>query len=178
MRIYVDLDNVLVNPVVEPRGMVRIHPRPGADRFLSSLARRGEMWLLTASDPFHAKNGLKSLGSAAKTFTGIITREDLAPVEEQLQIVFAADLNEVDRSRLWATIPPIAPRGVVFDDFPVGSEMFLVKSTAVGIGPEQWIQVEPFTSIHPDKNGLGKAYEEFKRRFGLGNKNVLRKAVV
>jgi len=173
MRIYVDLDNVLVNPVlVGDRGGVRIDPRPGADRFLSSLARRGDLCLLTASDPHHAQYGLKSLGSAGRLFRHAITRRELAPVEEQIRVVLGADVGEEARARLWASIAPIAPPGVVFDDFPVGSGMFLLKATAVGIGPERWIQVEAFTAGRPDWNGLAKAYEEFKLRFVSARRSV------
>lgn len=164
MRIYVDLDNVLVNPVLLDRGRVRIDPRPGADRFLAALARHGRLCLLTASNPYHAHHGLKALGSAGGLFAHAITRRELAPIEEQLRVVLGANVGEEERARLWSSIQPLAAPGVVFDDYPAGSGMYLLKATAVGIGPGHWIQVEAFNG-QPDRDGLAKAYEEFKLRF-------------
>ena len=167
MRIYCDLDNVLIHPVVDPKGnVVKIHPRPEADWFLSNLAQHGEVVLLTASSGDHPVRALRKLGKAASHLSGVITREDLVPIEEQIKVVQEADVDAATRRELWSQIQPIAPPGVIFDDYPVGSGMFVLKATAVGIGPEGWIQVDAYDPRKTDRGGLRRAYREFLRRFG------------
>lgn len=168
MRIYVDLDQTLANPIISPSGdVVRIEPRPGAAWFLRNLKRHGEPWLLTMGSRAHAERSLDVLGPSVKgALQGVIAYEDIAPIEEQIQVaVSSPGLTDDDRLALWRSISPIAPKGVVFDDFSADSAMFVVKSTAVGIGAEWWIQVEPFTTRRPDRGGLRKAYAEFVSRF-------------
>lgn len=186
MRIYVDLDHTLVNPVVDeefPYEVVDIIPRPGAYEFLTRLRKHGEPWLLTASERRHAARALEVLGPAAERFAGVLSREDLWPVEAQIHVVESAVVEDHERAALWKLIEPVAPPGPVFDDFPVGSPMYLLKSYAVGIGPERWIQVEPFVEGFPDRGGLAKAYNEFIRRFypsaprmgrALGSRRLIR----
>lgn len=169
MRLYADLDHTLINTVVDAQDRIlRIEPRPGVDRFLASLARHGELWLLTASERTYALGALDVLGPAARAFSGAIFREDLEPVAAQIRAVLGANVEEGVRQELWGLVQPIAPSGVVFDDFPVDSEMFLLKATAVSAAPEDWIQVEPFATGRPDRGGLAKAYSEFRARFQTG----------
>lgn len=174
-RIYVDLDNVLVRSVMGGPFMhygVQIVPRPDAEWFLRKLAGHGEPWLLTASSGDHPRRALRALGpSALRHFSGLITREDLAIVEAQIQVVLTARVDESERRGLWSLIDPIAPPGFVFDDFPVGSDVFALKATAVGIGPERWIQVESFDTENPDRGGLRKAYAEFCSRLGTRSRS-------
>lgn len=181
MRIYTDLDNVLVNPVMGgPQGydVLRIVPRPEAEWFLAKLAGLGELWLLTASAGDHPWRALRTITpDFAKYFSGYITREQLAFIEEQIHVVKSAHVDPETRRELWSLIQPIGEPGVVFDDYPVGSRMFTMKATAVGIGPEDWIQVEPFAEGSPDRGGLRKAYAEFKRRYGLGTRLAGRQEV-
>lgn len=182
MRIYSDLDNVLINPVMGGPALedvVRIVPRPDAEWFLSKLARHGELWMLTLSAGDHPGNALRALGPrAARFFSGVISREDMELVAEQIKVIQEADVSPAERAELWSLVRPIAPPGVVFDDFPVGSEMFVLKATAVGIGPEHWIEVEDFAEGRPDRGGLRKAYAEFRRRFGSGTRLAGRREVL
>lgn len=168
MRIYTDLDNVLINPVLDPitGAVVEIIPRPDVEWFLEMLARQGELWLLTAAQDYHAESALAIIGPASENITGIISAQDLYPVSRQVEMIFDAQgLSDEDRAQLANEIPPIMPPGVIFDDYPVGSGMFWMKSSAVGIGPERWIQVEAFSDESPDRGGLRKAFEEFEARF-------------
>ncbi len=181
MRLYTDLDNVLINPVMGGpflEDVVRIEKRPDAEWFIEKLSRRGELWLLTSSMEVHARRALRVLGPVARRFSGVITREDLSFVEAQIRVVMDARVAEEERAELWSLVRPIAPRGPVFDDFPVGSDMFILKSTAVGIGPEGWIEVEPFTTERPDRGGLRRAYAEFRARFGNGTRMAGRRGVL
>jgi len=181
MRIYCDLDNVLVHPVLGgplKDQVIRIVPRPNADWFLRKLAGQGDVWLLTASCCGHPGRALRVLGPSTNVLSGVISREHLAPVEEQIRVVQEAGVGEQERRELWSLIRPIAPPGVVFDDFPVGSDMFLLKATAVGIGPEHWVQVEHFGEGRPDNGGLRRAYAEFRRRFGSRMGTRLRHGVL
>lgn len=182
MRLYCDLDNVLVNPVMGGplmQDVVRIVPRPDAEWFLRKLARHGELWLLTASYGGHPARAIRALGpAAARHFSGFITREDLAPVEAQIRVVQSAPVDERERTELWSLVRPLVPPGVVFDDYPVGSDIFVLKATAAGIGPEHWIQVEAFSDDSPDRGGLRRAYAEFRRRFGTGTRSLGRPGVL
>lgn len=167
MRIYLDLDHTLVNPVTDKRGNVTaIIRRPGVTEFLEKLSRDGDLWLLTAAERGHAERALSVLWPASKHFRGIITIEDMALIEEQNMVIFQEPgLSNAQRMDLWDEIKPIAPPGVMFDDFPAGSSMYLLKAAAIGIGPDRWIQVEHFSSQHKDKGGLKKAYADFRKRF-------------
>ncbi|MBF0122344.1 MAG: CpaF family protein, partial [Candidatus Omnitrophica bacterium] len=82
----------------------------------------------------------------------IITIEDMALIEEQDRVVFQEPgLSDAQRMELWNEIKPISPPGVMFDDYPVGSSMYLLKAAAIGIGPDRWIQVEHFSREYKDK---------------------------
>ncbi len=165
MRIYTDLDNVLINPVqdVVTGEVLSIVPRPDADWFLESLANQGEVWLLTMANRAHANRALQLIGT--EHLSGIVSAEDMVHVIRLLEMILKADgLSDEDRRQLVSEIPKVGPPGMVFDDYPVGSDMQIVKSAAIGIGPESWIEVEPFVTGVPDRKGLRKAFQEFQRR--------------
>ncbi len=165
MRIYSDLDNVLINPIIDAvtQEVVSIVPRPDVDWFLRTLAGEGEVWLLTLGNRAHAERALEFTGT--EHLSGIISLEDYDPVVRQLEMIMKAQgLSNEDRAHLVSQIPPIAEPGMVFDDWGIDSDVYLVKSAAVGIGPESWIKVEPFATGMPDEKGLLKAYQEFQRR--------------
>lgn len=166
-RIYLDLDNTLINPVQDLKGNVtRIVPRPHVDWFLNKMSKEGELWLLTAAERRHAKRGMEALRPGSHHFRGVISIENMKPIEEQLEIISETPGLSMDNAfELWKTIPPISTPGIMFDDFEVGSSMYYLKAAAIGIGPEQWVQVEHFSSKQPDRNGLKKAYDIFKARF-------------
>ena len=167
MRIYIDLDNTLVNPVTDITGNVlAILPRPGAEEFLSKLSRDGDIWLLTAASRGHVDRALDVLVPQSRKFRGVISREDMAPIEEQLDVILNdQNLNVDEQVALWNQIRPLYPPGVMFDDYPVGSWMFLLKAASIGIPPEKWIQVEHFGNGKTDNGGLKKAYAEVRKRF-------------
>lgn len=168
MRIYTDLDETLIANVLDSkRNVVDMIPRPGVQWFLRTLAQHGDLWLITAANAEHARLALKKLGKDARLFKGIITRENMRPVEEQIEVVLETPgLTEEQRATLWEEIQPIAPPGVIFDDFPVGSSIWAMKSKAVGINEDKWINVEPYFPGSPDNQGLKRAYSEFVARFG------------
>lgn len=168
MRIYTDLDETLIGNVVGPDGNVlKIYPRPGAGWFLRSLANHGDVWMLTAAERGHAERALRKLGPEAKYLKGVLSREDMKPVEEQIAVVLETPgLSDEVRLELWDEIKPIAPPGIMFDDFPVGSSMYALKSKSLGIDEDQWVQVEPYRVGVPDRHGLKRAYSEFLARFG------------
>lgn len=167
MRIYTDLDHTLINPVVDDLGqVVDVVVRPGAHEFIKKLARDGDLWLLSLGSRLHVENALDELGSSALLFKGLITREDMLPVEERVQsILETPGLSDDDRYYLWRDIPARYPPGPMFDNFPVGSDIYLIKAPTIGISKEEWIEVESFESGKPDRNGLGKAYAEFRKRY-------------
>lgn len=160
MILYVDLDETLVANLFDGR----IIPRPGAKGFLSDLSRHGDLVLLTASARSHASEALGTLGPAARLFRSIVTREDLAPIAAQIEVIETADVPEAGKAELYESVPPILPPGYVFDDFGVGSWVYALKGLATGTPPERWIGVDQFTYKHPDRGGLRKAYREFRKR--------------
>jgi len=170
MRIYTDLDETLVGNILDGEGnSVAIVPRPGAQWFLRTLSNHGDVWLITWATMQHAREALGKLGREARLLKGIITRESMKPVVEQIEVVTETPgLTDEQRATLWNEIMPIAEPGVVFDDFPVGSSLWGIKSRAVGINEDKWIQVDPFLPGTPDQQGLKRAYSEFVARFGNG----------
>lgn len=168
MRIYTDLDETLVGNVHGPdQQVIDIIPRPGVQWFLRTLSNHGDLWLITAANSAHAKQALRKLGREAKLFKGIITREDMKPIEEQLEVVLETPgLTEEQRLTLWKEIKPIERPGIIFDDFPVGSSLYAMKSKAIGIDEDKWIVVDPYFPGSPDHQGLKRAYSEFVARFG------------
>lgn len=168
MRIYTDLDETLIGNVLNSQGVsVDIVLRPGVQWFLRTLANHGDLWMITAANAAHAEQALRKLGREARLFKGIITRETMKPVEEQIEVVLETPgLTEEQRATLWKEIKPIQKPGIVFDDYPVGSSLWAMKSKAIGIGEDKWIVVDPYYPGQPDNQGLKQAYSEFIARFG------------
>jgi hypothetical protein len=163
-RAYIDLDETLLTGVETVSGLMP-RVRPDAGWFLRMMSTHCDLWLLTRANKAWAEEGLQAIGPTASVFVGMISREDLLPIQEQIEVIFNAGLSENETDALLREIPPIAPAGVIFDDFQIGSFMYWIKALAVGIGEYQWIQVEEFSKKSPDRGGLHKAYLEFKRKF-------------
>jgi len=141
---WLDLDNTLISGVQDGPSRIVVQRRPGARKFVEHLSRLGDVGLCTHGVREHAEESLNTIGMRDR-FSTIICREDL---------------NEV--------VPGQGPRlgrpGYMFDDFPVGSWLYDLKATALGIGPDLWIQVDYFGPGSPDKDGLRRAYLELLRR--------------
>lgn len=167
MRIYTDLDQTLINPITDDEGnVVAIIPRPGVDEFLGKLSRDGDLYLLTAASRGHAENAMRELWPASKVIKGVYSIEDMARVEAQVNAVIDDPTLDTDQMvRQWMNIQPLFAPGVMFDDYEVGSWMYLLKAASLGIDADRWIEVEPFVSGKIDQRGLSKAYAEFRRRF-------------
>lgn len=168
MRIYTDLDETLIANVLDSEGnSVDIIPRPGVSWFLRTLSQHGSLWLITYATMPHVKQAFRKLGSDSKLFRGIVSRETMEPVEEQIKVVLETPgLSEDEQFALWSQIKPIAKPGIVFDDFPMMSMLGALKSKSVGITDDKWIEVEPSLPGVPDRQGLKRAYSEFVARFG------------
>lgn len=141
--LWTDLDNTLISGV--PDGSrVYVQRRPGARKFIEHLTRLGDVGLCTHGVREHADLALKTIG-LTDAFKQIISREDLDKV-----------------------VPGVGPclgrPGFMFDDFPVGSWLYDLKATALGISPGLWIQVDYFGPGSPDRDGLRKGYMELMRR--------------
>lgn len=164
--IYVDLDQTLIDSDVDARGNVtKIYARPGAGRFLEKISRHGDLFLLTHAMRDHVKNAFRVLGKPSKLFLDVISREDTAPIIEQIQIILKDPrLTAEECGMLYQEIIPIAPRGYIFDDQPVGSELYLIKTAAVGARPKDWIQVAAFEHGTTSGKALEQAYQEYLRR--------------
>lgn len=163
-RAYIDMDETLLTGVETVSGLMP-RVRPDAGWFLRTMSTHCDLWLLTRASRAWAEEGLRAIGPTASVFIGMISHEDLLPIEEQVDVISKSGLSEAEAVALLREIPPIAPPGVIFDDFPVGSWIYWIKALAVGVGDDQWIQVEEFSKGSPDRGGLRKAYLEFKRRF-------------
>ena len=168
--IYIDLDQTLVAPVFggsSGKDLLGAEARPDAAWFLEAMARYGDLHLLSWATRGWIRKAFHVLEPSAKLFKGIFSREDLQVVAEQMDIVEkTAGLSDRERLELYRDVRPIAPPGVVFDDFPAGSWMHRVKSLATGtflLGPHLWIQVKSYEAGGPD-GGLREAYEEFQSR--------------
>lgn len=168
MILYCDLDEVLVSPIrakADRHGLVPVVPRPGAERFFSDLSKHGPVVLLSSAARLHVDNALRILGPGVTRYLrGIYTREDLAGIAEQIDVVDHAPIPTQEKLALYESIPPILEPGYMFDDFPVGSWMYALKGIATATPPERWIQVEAFEYPAPDRGGLRKAYTEFLKR--------------
>lgn len=164
--IYVDLDATLIDSEVDVLGNVtKIHARPGAGRFLEKLSRHGDLFLLTHAMRDHVKNAFRVLGKPTKLFLDVISREDMAPVIEQVDYLLKDHrLTTAECGMLYQEIVPIAPRGYIFDDQDVGSYLYLIKTAAVGARPKEWIQVKAFQHGATSGNALETAYQEYVRR--------------
>jgi hypothetical protein len=164
--IYTDLDETLIRSDVDARGNItRIFPRPGAGRFLKRLSEISQVYILSYAMRSHVQDGLAAIGPEADVISGIISREDLKPVIDELDRIAWEDTLPGGRVHQISKVPAIAPQGVIFDDQPVGSWYYLVKSTAVGVGSGMWIRVPAFRKGHPDPDALDRAYRKFHRMF-------------
>jgi hypothetical protein len=164
--IYVDLDDTLIRSDVDAKGGVtRIFPRPGAGRFLRRLSGVGPVYILSYATLSHVQDGLEAIGAEASFVSGILSREDLVPVIDALERISWEATPPRDRVRMIEGIPAIVPPGVIFDDQPVGSWYYLVKSTAAGIRSGMWIQVPAYTQHLSDHDALDRAYRKFHRMF-------------
>jgi hypothetical protein len=163
--IYVDLDQTLIDSAMDRYGGVtKIYPRPGVDEFLKKLSRHGDLFLLTHAMRPHVEDAFQAIGPSVQLFQGVISREDMAPVIEQIEYLLGnMSLTPDERAMLYREVPPLAPRGFIFDDQPVGSELYLIKTATVGARPADWVQVKPFHRS-PDDHGLETAYQEYRRR--------------
>lgn len=172
MLIYCDLDETLVAPVRGGRvapGFNNVIPRPGAEAFLGSLSRHGDIVLLTMSTRNQAEHALRILGRPARFIGELISREDLELIGEQIDVVERADVSPREKAALYRDIRPLYPQGFIFDDQPIGSGAYEIKSLATATPPERWIQVASFG--YPgliDRGGLQRAYREFLRRNAAG----------
>jgi len=164
--VYVDLDSTLIDSVANRRGdVVKIIARPGVAAFLQKLSRHGDLILLTHAMRSHVKAAFKAIGASSKFFAGVISREDMQPIIELIEyLANDSKLTMEERTMLYYEIEALSPRGYVFDDQPVGSELYLIKRAAVGARPSDWIQVKPFDHEATDGRGLERAYEEYLRR--------------
>jgi hypothetical protein len=175
MILYSDLDEVLVSPIrskPDDAGMVPIVPRPGAKRFLADLSQHGDVVLISHGTRPHVARGIEMLGDGARYLRGVITREDMEPIQAQIDVVEKSGLPDETKVDLYQEIPPIFEPGFVFDDFPVGSWMYALKGIATATPPERWIQVEAFVYPKPDRGGLRKAYVEFTKRLQAWNASL------
>lgn len=166
MRIYVDLDDTLVTSEFDLLGnVVKIYPRPGAERFLSSLSSHGPVTLLTRAGKSHVVKALGRLGPAATSYIKrVLDQASLQPIEDRLETILMAPISDKAKFTAIANIKPIFPPGIVFDDQRIESESYVIKTKAVGIGAENWIEVDPFDLEVPDMDGLKRAYFEFLKR--------------
>jgi hypothetical protein len=164
--LFVDLDATLIDSDVDARGnVIRITPRPGVAKFLEKLSRHGDLFLLTHATRPHVEEAFQAIGAPAQFFHGVISREDMGPIIEQIDYLMNdRRLTSVERAMLYQEIQPLAPRGYVFDDQPVGSELYLIKSATVGARPKDWIQVKPFNRRATAGQELERAYQEYRRR--------------
>lgn len=169
--IYCDLDETLGYSLwrgpVGHEALDEFVVRPGAAQFLASLSSFGTPILLTLADKDYAREAMSRIGP--DLVADIIARQDLEPVSDQVWTALAvAPRRRFTARDFQALIPPIYPKGVIFDNAPVGSEYQLIKSTAVDAPDSWWIQVPEFDRMHPDAGGLRWALGEFEARFGGG----------
>jgi hypothetical protein len=164
--LYTDMDETLIGPVRSPSNpdfMTDFIVRPWVGEFLRALAGHGDVIVLTAASKEWADQVLPEL-PGSDVIRGVVTREDLAPIADQMAVIESHLAPPSVRERLYGEVAPILPTGFMFDDFPVGSEMWRYKSLAAGIPDQRWIKVEKFTPSVPDRGGLEKAYNEFLKR--------------
>lgn len=169
-KLFVDLDDTLIASVVDDQGNVtEIVPRPGADDFLIKLSKHGDLYLLTHATRPHVRDAFKALGPISRIFEAVISRENMRPIIEQLEIIDrSADLTDAEREFLYEEIEPIFQKGFIFDDQPVGSELYWIKTLAIGATQDDWIRVRAFTDYAVARSGLDRAYAEYRRRASGG----------
>ncbi len=169
--IFVDLDFTLSYPVfkdVERTIVSRFVFRPGAYEFLDALSKFGDLQMLTASREGWAEDALSSRKDLRSFFSRIITMEDMAGIEDKVEAIFSlAGVSDSEKLDMLGTVKPITDVGVVFDDQAYGSDVWFLKSLAVGIynmGPDLWVRVDRFSRENPDASGLERALHRFRIR--------------
>lgn len=170
-RIYCDNDNTLTAPEWSPTGgneIVNILVRPKAEWFLEQLSKHGEIYIITAATKDYAEKALSRLGEARKLIKGVISREDMLPVSNQIvDIECDPNLEWIEKVNKYNKIDPLFPEGYLFDDYPTGGWLYKLKAKVVGIDESKWIKVKPFGPNDPDDGGLEKAFAEFVERSGV-----------
>lgn len=161
--LYSDLDDTLVFPEELPDGSISIIVRPDAPEFLEALSAYGDLWIMSLGTRPHVENAMGKLGRRAqRAVTGIITREDLQPITDEIGLIDVMPLlRDKHRRILDAEISPLFPAGVIFDDKPVGSVFYRIKRAALGIDSKMWVQVGDADG------GLWNAYRRFLSRFAV-----------
>ena len=169
-RLFCDLDETLIASILDDRGNVaEIIPRPGAADFLAKLSKHGDLYLLTYATRPHVRDAFLALGPISKIFKSVISRENMRPIIEQFDIIEKdSRLTDADRELLYGEIQPIFQRGFIFDDQAVGSELYWIKTLAVGASEGDWIRVRAFTDYAVARSGLDRAYAEYRRRAAGG----------
>lgn len=172
--IYVDLDDTLITSELNRRGEIkRIIPRPDAADFIQALSRHGDLFLLTHAMRSHVQDAFVALGPVVELFRGVISREDMEPIIEQVDYLYGDHrLSDHERSMLYREIQPLAPRGFIFDDQPVGSSLYLIKMAVIGGRAGDWIQVKSFGKNLDDHKALSAAYRDYLRR-SVGSGSVI-----
>jgi hypothetical protein len=165
MILYTDMDETLIGPVrdaVNSDLMTDFVIRPGVGEFLKALSGHGDVIVLTAASREWADYVIPKL-PGSRLLKGVVSREDLSPIAEQMAVIEESGATFL-KEELYREVAPILPTGFMFDDFPIGSEMWRYKSLAAGIPESRWVKVERFTPSIPDRGGLKKAYNEFLKR--------------
>lgn len=176
MPIYVDFDYTLAYAIykdIAREEVSRFVFRPGAERFLGALSVFSEVVILTASIGDWARDALMGRPELMANISRIIDGEELSKIQAQIELVLGIPgLSPTEKRSMLGMIQPIASAapGVIFDDVPVGDELYYLKTIAVGVFPKGrdfWIQVPGFSKEHPDINGLEEAFREFIKRNAL-----------
>lgn len=175
MILYTDMDETLIGPVrnaVDQDVMSDFVIRPGVGEFLKALSGHGDVVVLTAASREWAGQVIPKLPGNS-LIRDVVTREDMSPIAEQMAVIMDSGTPHFIREDLYREVAPLFPTGFMFDDFPIGSEMWRYKSLAAGIPEHRWVQVERFTPSIPDRGGLRKAYKEFLKRKAAMSAGVL-----
>lgn len=173
MPIYVDFDYTLSYAIYKDAAREKLSRfvfRPEAESFLKALSSYGEVVILTASIGDWARDALDDRPDLMSHVSRIIDGEDMEEVKTRIEMVAGIPgLSWKERRSMFEMIRPIAGTepGFIFDDSPVGDELYYLKTIAIGVfsrGRDFWIQVPGFSREHPDAGGLEEAFHEFKKR--------------
>jgi len=168
--LWIDLDDTLITSIMDDDdNIIEIVPRPGVEDFLRKLSRHGDLYLLTYATRPHVRDAFKALGPISKIFKAVVSRESLRPIIEQIEIISKdPDLTADERVILYDEIQPIYEKGFIFDDQRVDSDLYWIKTLAVGAEEDDWIRVKPFRDYATAKSELDRAYAEYRRRAAGG----------
>src|SRR3990172_106348 len=115
--LYVDLDDSLIASDIDGGGnVVKIIPRPGVDAFLKNLSKHGDLYLLTHATRPHVKDAFKAIGPASRLFKAVISRENMKPVIDEIDIISGSDISDGEKDFLYKQIRPLFRSGYIFDD--------------------------------------------------------------